>query len=243
MPSKETTHIEDRRDGLVSTLTKVFESKVIDVEKKVTKIIEEKLGEELKVVNEINDTIKKRYDNASVTPEINKTYAKVLEVPMELRKIMKETKNNDRVEENEAEKRAQNFVIHGAMEIGENKEDIEVNDVEYIKDILRKLGVPGQPKEITRLGKPNERRKRPIKIIMQSKMNKEKVMANLWKLKGTEDEFGKISITNDHTKTERDQIKEMSEKAKKKSEEDEVYIYKVRGDPKNGLRLIPFPRK
>ena len=173
MPSKETTHIEDRRDELVSTLTKVFESKVIDVEKKVTKIIEEKLGEELKVVNEINDTIKKRYDNASVTPEINKTYAKVLEVPMELRKIMKETKNNDRVEENEAEKRAQNFVIHGAEEIGENKEDIEVNDVEYIKDILRKLGVPGQPKEITRLGKRNERRKRPINVISHGVCNTE----------------------------------------------------------------------
>ena len=69
------------------------------------------------------------------------------------------------------------------------------------------------------------------------------VMANLNKLRGTEDEFGKISITCDYTKTERDEIKNMLDKAKEKTAKDNNYIYKVRGDPKNGLRLVPFQKR
>ena len=234
-----TTHKKGSTDELVSVLTKVFESKVKDVETKFTNIIEKKLGEKLELVNKINEN----NANSTVAPEINKTYAKVLEVPMELRKIMKEAKNNERVEETEVEKRARNFVIHGAEEIGENADEITKNDAQYIEDILKKLGVPGKSGSITRLGQPNDKKKRPIKIVMQTNTEKDQVMANLRQLKGTETDFGKISITNDHTKTERDQIREMSEKAKEKSKDDKVHIYKVRGDPKNGLRLVPFPRQ
>ena len=235
---EETMHTNRSTEDLVSTLTKVFESKVKEVETKFTNIIEKKLGEKLEVVNKINE----HNANATVAPEINKTYAKVLEVPMELRKIMKEAKNNERVEETEVEKRARNFVIHGAEEIGENPDEIAKNDAQYIEDILKKLGVTGKSGSITRLGQPNEKKKRPIKIVMSTNEEKDNVMANLRQLKGTESEFGKISITNDHTKTERDQIREMSEKAKEKSKDDKEHIYKVRGDPKNGLRLVPFPR-
>ena len=50
-----TTHKKGSTDELVSVLTKVFESKVKDVETKFTNIIEKKLGEKLEVVNKINE--------------------------------------------------------------------------------------------------------------------------------------------------------------------------------------------
>ena len=62
-------------------------------------------------------------------------------------------------------------------------------------------------------------------------------------MKNTEEEFGKISITEDFTQTEREMIKNWNKKAKAKSAEDESYIYKVRGDPKNGLALIRLKRR
>ena len=68
-------------------------------------------------------------------------------------------------------------------------------------------------------------------------------MANLNRLKGTEDEFGRISVTDDYTNNEREEIKAWTQKAQEKSAQDQERVYKVRGDPKNGLRLVSFTRK
>ena len=78
---------------------------------------------------------------------------------------------------------------------------------------------------------------------MKSPDDKDKVLSNLRKLKGTEEEFGKISVTSVYTKTERDQIKALLEKAKAQSEKSMNCIYKVRGTPKNGLSIVSFPRR
>ena len=73
---------------------------------------------------------------------------------------------------------------------------------------------------------------------MKSKDDKVRVMQNLGKLKGTADYFGKISVTEDYTQSEREQIKKWNDDAKQKSAENQEFVYKVRGDPKNGLRLV-----
>ena len=78
---------------------------------------------------------------------------------------------------------------------------------------------------------------------MKSKDDKNKVMSNLKELKGTEDEFGRISVKDDYTTNERDEIKALTEKARVKSSQDTNHIYKVRGDSKNGWRLVSFIRK
>ena len=62
------------------------------------------------------------------------------------------------------------------------------------------------------------------------------------RLKGTEEEFGRISITEDYIQNEREEIKKYVTEARKKTEEDPNNIYMVRGTPKNGLRLAKFAR-
>ena len=69
----------------------------------------------------------------------------------------------------------------------------------------------------------------------------EYVRRNLKRLKNTENKFGKIRVTNDDTSGEREQIKNWVKKAEEKSSGDS--IYRVRGDPKNGLRLVAFIRQ
>ena len=84
---------------------------------------------------------------------------------------------------------------------------------------------------------------RVLKVVMKSEAEKDNVMANLRRLKGTEDDFGKISVTSDYTRSERDKINEFLTKATRQNEEDPTRVYKVRGDPKNGLRIISYKRE
>ena len=62
------------------------------------------------------------------------------------------------------------------------------------------------------------------------------------KLKNLKDQEGirGLSVTEDYTVAERHMIKNWSDKAKEnnnKESPDSVYVWKVRGTPKNGLRL------
>ena len=82
-----------------------------------------------------------------------------------------------------------------------------------------------------------------MKICMKTKEAKVNVMSNLGFLKGTEEVFGKISVTEDYTVSEREKLREFSAKAKEEEKKDPSRVFKVRGDPKNGLRIISYRRK
>ena len=152
-------------------------------------------------------------------------------------------KNDDKIEESEAEKRSKDIIIHGAEEIGDNTEEIKKEDDGYVKEILKILGVKNTPASVTRLGNANDKKRRPIKVVMRSKEDKLYVINNLTKLKGTQEHLGKISITDDYTTADREEIRRWVKKAEAMSAEDAEKVYKVRGDPKNGMKLIWFPKK
>ena len=154
-----------------------------------------------------------------------------------------EAKNDDKVEESEQERRSPNFIIHGAKEFGDDINSMKKIDDEYIGSILKQLGVEHKPASVVRIGNPEKSNARPLKVTMKSKADQQIVMSRLSRLKNTEEEFGKISITEDYTQTEREMIKSWSKKAEEKSATDETHVYKVRGDPKNGLRLIRVKRR
>jgi hypothetical protein len=77
---------------------------------------------------------------------------------------------------------------------------------------------------------------------MEFKKAKDDVMANLKRLKGSEEEFGKISVTDDYTASEREMIKDFSDRAKEQGKKDPTRVFKIRGDPKNGLRIIAYKK-
>lgn len=227
--------------NLLLSLQNMLDKKVNQMESTIEKAIDKKLEDKMAAITTLNDKIKDNSEAVASTTAAP-SYAKVLELPTEVRKIMQEARNDEKVEKIEQEKRSQNFIIHGAEEIGNNNDEIKENDKQYIKDILKHLTVKSQASSITRIGKPNDRKKRVLKIVMKSDGDKEKVMDNLRRLKGTEEEFGKISVTHDYTSTDREKIKEFTNRAKQKSEEDPSRVYKVRGDPKNGLRIISYEK-
>ena len=229
------------QNEILSSLKSMLDNKVTQMESKIEKAIEKKLEDKMAAITRLDDKIKDSGVDGNDGEKVS--YAKVLQLPEEVRRVMQETRNDEKIEKNEQEKRTQNFIIHGAEEIGSSAEEVKKNDDQYLKDILKRLGVKATAESVTRLGQPNDRKMRTLKIIMKTEKDKEEVMANLRKLKGTEEEFGKISVTPDYSSTEREKIREYAAKAKAQGEQDPTRVYKVRGDPKNGLRVISFEKK
>ena len=111
--------------------------------------------------------------------------------------------------------------------------------------LLRTLGSNKEHKSLYRLGKRVPNKKGPIKIVLTCEEDKGAIMANLNCLKGNED-FSKISVTEDYTIGDRNLIKEWTERAKAKNTKEPPesnYEWKVRGTPKNGLLLKKFQKR
>ena len=71
---------------------------------------------------------------------------------------------------------------------------------------------------------------------------KDLVMSSLSKLKEAPDKFKRISVTDDYTAKEREEIRKMVVEAKSKTalEGEGKFVFKVRGTPKNGLVIRRF---
>ena len=104
------------------------------------------------------------------------------------------------------------------------------------------MEIEATPESVVRLGKTNEKKGRVMKITMSTKAFKEEVMANVRRLKDTPETLGKISVTDGYTATERQQIQDFVKKAREQGEQDTSRVFKVRGDPKNGLRIMSFKK-
>ena len=222
---------------MMRSFQQTFENKMTEMEAKIETIVEKKMDEKMPTGEPNN------YQGANVIAHppsetvITQSYATAVG-PQDLRRIMQEQRNEDIVEQREKDKRVKNFIVHGLEQVGEGDE-IKNNDVQTITKLLEVVGVTGEIESCTRMGK-NE--KKALKVVMKSAAAKDDVMKNLVKLKGTEETFGKISVTNDHTVSEREQIRKFVKDAEEKSKNDAKNIWRVRGDPKNGLRLVAFPR-
>ena len=153
--------------------------------------------------------------------------------------LLKETKNKELIQEKEREKRSSNIIIHG---VNENNTEGENSDKTYVTSFMETIGLQIIPKQIVRLGKVNDNSKRPLKLVMNNRDDKENVMKRLGNLKGN-DTYRSISVRDDYTLEERELIKEWVTKANEKNIKDNTDEWKVRGTPKNGLRLVRITKR
>ena len=108
---------------------------------------------------------------------------------------------------------------------------------------METIGLTLLPKQIIRLGKPNENKKRPVKLVMSNAGDKDKIMSRLGNIKNADEVYRTLSITDDHTIEERELIKEWIKKAEQKNKEENTKDWKVRGTPKNGLCLVKITKR
>ena len=104
------------------------------------------------------------------------------------------------------------------------------------------------PESVVRLGMipevPVANKVRPIKIRFKLPEEKDNMMSRLSNLKRAEDKFRKISITDDYTIEERQEIKKFVDEAKRRNETEEGnFFWRTRGSPKTGLELRRVPKR
>ena len=103
---------------------------------------------------------------------------------------------------------------------------------------METIGIWLDPKQITRLGIPNTARRRPVKVIMNNSIDKKSIMSRLSNLKNAQPKYRVLSVRDDYTIEERELIKEYVKEAKDKNDKENTTNWKVRGTPKNGLRVV-----
>ena len=194
---------------------------------------------ENKMAEMIKQNIPKPQNTYSNT-SIPLSYAKVANTNnptnTNFRNIVVAAKNEELIEEKDKRMRENNIIIHGKCE-SENNED---NDKQFVNDMIKDISVGAiTTKSITRLGKSEHGKNRPIKVVFNNNEEKSKVMSNLRFMKGKE-LYNRISITDDYTMSERKMVKDYVEMAKQQNKElgnEAKTIIIVRGTPKNGLYL------
>ena len=149
-----------------------------------------------------------------------------------------EAKNVEMVVEHDRQRRENNIIIHGVTD-----NNVPTEDDTFVYSFLEILGANVKPTSIHRLGKPNNDKSRPLKLAMASISDKNLVMSRLTNLKAADDQFRKISVRDDYTPEERSMIKSLHEKATQLNKTENTNEWKVRGNPKNGLRLMRIKSK
>ena len=114
---------------------------------------------------------------------------------------------------------------------------LQEHDKQFVSSFLETIGITLSRKQIIRLGKPNDDKRIPLKLVMNSSEDKDSIMSRLVNLKNADDIYHKLSVRDGYTIEEREQIKSWVRKAEEKNKEENTQSWKVRGTPKNGLPL------
>ena len=150
-------------------------------------------------------------------------------------------------EVNDRERRKRNLVIHGVKEPNSSSSvDKDKLDCDFVQKVLTdglKINCPeGVVKSTRRLGKktPEKGKGRPILVTLDSADKKQAIYKNLNKLRDSK--YKDLSINDDMTQLERQQLKRLVEKAKDLEKKDQSCLFRVRGPPWD-RKIVKLPKK
>ena len=248
---KNTYHMMQRelekKDGVIEKLKNELNKKT-RAHRTIKTELETFLSEKIKEIKEetkviIKEEISKTTD--IMTKRSDKTYAEITKIHKEEIKRANDQHMSDKKEERDIASRKRNIIIHGLQEDkNETKEEKQKEDRSAIEDLLGDIGFTDIP-SLThhRIGTYKDKH-RPIKVTFQNESDKNWTMKNLCNLKKLS-AYINISITEDFTISERNEIKKLHDDAKIRNAEDSdnTREWVVRGSPRTLLRIINIPKK
>ena len=173
-------------------LQKLIDERFDKIEENIDNLITKKIAENTQM--EVKD-IEAKIDAAI---HQTKSYAATLQTMLEasnLTNIIKETKNEKLVDKKRRELRSTNLTIYdGIREEPDDQMELKRHDEQLITSFLDTIGLTLKPKQIIRLGKPNEDKKIPIKLVMSNVAEKDIIMVSLGNLKNAEDIYRQLSV-------------------------------------------------
>ncbi len=211
------------------------------VSKKVDDELDKKLEDETTwasiVSRHVDQSVEVKFEN------VKDDFSKIKDSITEAKASMKETKDF-LSEEKDKESRKNNIIIYRMIEsVAESNVDRQKDDVRACVQLVRNaLLLPcdeNEFKRIFRLGKKEAGKDRPLLVEFKNNVLKNHVMESLGRLKDAEDEFKRLSISHDMTKTERDETKRLVQQAKERTilHGEGEWIYRVRGNP-GSMRIV-----
>ena len=148
---------------------------------------------------------------------------------------------NELEEYKESVARRNNIIIFKAKESDEIEPDQrKTDDIMIVNELCKITGAnPESIKNVTRLGKKNEKdqKPRPMKVVFEDEKAKGVLMSNLKILAIADDKFKQLNVAHDMTQREREQNKKTLAEAKEKNEamdlkgQSEKFIFMVKGPP------------
>ena len=224
--SNITTLLQDLRKGVEKTISDMKDSIEASIEVKIANALQSHTG---------------HMSYAAAAADIgNDGNASTAKQGIEFRTIIANTKNEELLSETDKQRREMNIIIHGVKERSKNSEK-QMKDLDdtYVDSLFEILGLTIRPRSTTRLGKFDpDGNCRPLKLVMKSIEEKQSVMSRLSNLKTAEEQYRKISVKDDYTPSERELIKYKQKQAQEMNENENTNLWKVRGTPKNGLRIV-----
>ena len=125
------------------------------IEENTDQLITKKFAQNSKVVVQIEAKINEALDR-------NNSHANTLKSKLEAtsRTVIKTTKNDDDlIQKKGRERRSANLIIYGISEVSDDQNNVKEHDEKCVHSFLGTIGITTFPKQILRLGKPNENKK------------------------------------------------------------------------------------
>ena len=234
-PAKEKTEVNlicEKLQSIIGERMDKLEEKIITIEKNQT------VGgqEIIHAVNTVTDQAATYASILSGKVELPQTSISTNKNDaLNIRDIMRQSKNEEIQEEAEKRRRDCSSAVHGV--------DQNVDPSEFTDNLIKTLSIGAvKPKDVKRVGNGE---KRPLIVTFRNSDEKSKFMNSLGRLKG-KSEFKNLHITDDYTINERNLIRQLSEQAKQKNVEEgssNEFSWRVRGSSKNGFRITKVYKK
>ena len=162
-----------------------------------------------------------------------------------VKKALTEISDSDK----ESELRSRGIVIYNAEEKKVASSAVQKNaDIKLIEKLLKTLGCENSTiNEAFRMGRFDESRIeagrfRPIKLRLSLSSDRDRVLKSLYKLKNADPELAKLSIREDLSLHQRNELNEKLKEAKSLTQNSTDKIFRVRGSPGN-YRIIELAKK
>jgi hypothetical protein len=147
--------------------------------------------------------------------------------------MMEQAVSKQKMKENDKERRDFNVIIYGAEESKLMTDKLRrEEDAKFCKTLCADiLEVHGEIVEVTRLGRYDNTKLRPLRVTFLDQQQARKVHANAYKLRDVSNgPFCKISISHDLTQDEREELRNLVQETKNLTTQDTSgrWEYKVR---------------
>ena len=220
---KQLTDRQLNENKLENTVQKFIDERLLHIEQK----LENKINLVIEKQQQIPDQIKTSWQKSNVSTPIPN-----------MKKIMKETLQQQEQEKEDNEKRENNLVLFNVpeskLETPKERESVDLQVfLHFCEEGLRIDLDENQIEKVIRIGKVSNEgspKPRPLKIVLKEKRDKINIFRSLRNLKESHSTLQLISVSHDYSRQTREKINSMIEEAKKKDGDDSInYRYTIRG--------------